>query len=404
MILHIAVCKQHFAGSAFFPRLSVLYTRCYHHGSSAHPPFKILFLGRDQFSCLVLNELHAARDVWDEISVATHPDQRTGRRGTLLSISPLKLLAQNLNIPVYAIPHTKSEFKTWKPPPQFSNLNPAPLNHVVVTASFGRILPASLLNMFTPTRRLNIHPSLLPAYRGPAPIQHAILSGDEETGVCVIEMLKLKQGIDSGAIWGCSRVPLHNGAMFVDLRDTLAETGGRLLVSVLRDMRAGKATCIPQPPIGSLSHAPMISAKDSIIDFATMSAQVISRRYRAISHQVCTVDRHVLSYLQEADLFPMQRPLTTCISTGKTVQLHSPAPLDMHVPFLSEFPGTAMYHKPSRSLIIRCADDSVLSIPLIKQESKTLMDAKDWWNGVKGLGLVRDGELQLVNGIRGSVP
>lgn len=63
-----------------------------------------------------------------------------------------------------------------------------------------------------------------------------------------------------------------------------------------------------------------------------------------------------------------------------------------------------MYHKPSRSLIIRCADDSVLSIPLIKQESKTLMDAKDWWNGVKGLGLVRDGELQLVNGIRGSVP
>lgn len=284
---------------------------------------------------------------------------------------------------MYAIPHTKSEFKTWKPPPQFSNLNPAPLNHVVVTASFGRILPASLLNMFTPTRRLNIHPSLLPAYRGPAPIQHAILSGDEETGVCVIEMLKLKQGIDSGAIWGCSRVPLHNGAMFVDLRDTLAETGGRLLVSVLRDMRAGKATCIPQPPIGSLSHAPMISAKDSIIDFATMSAQVISRRYRAISHQ---------------------RPLTTCISTGKTVQLHSPAPLDMHVPFLSKFPGTAMYHKPSRSLIIRCADDSVLSIPLIKQESKTLMDAKDWWNGVKGLGLVRDGELQLVNGIRGSVP
>jgi methionyl-tRNA formyltransferase len=94
-----------------------------------------------------------------------------------------------------------------QPPVPFSaTTSPPPLNHVVVTASFGRILPPSLLNTFAPTRRLNVHPSLLPAYRGPAPIQHAILNGDEETGVCVIEMLKLKQGIDSGAIWGCSRV------------------------------------------------------------------------------------------------------------------------------------------------------------------------------------------------------
>lgn len=79
------------------------------------------------------------------------------------------------------------------------------------------------------------------------------------------------------------------------------------------------------------------------------------------------------------------------------MQLHSPALLDVQVIFLSKTPGTAMYHKPSRSLIIRCADDSVLSVPLMKQEGKALVEAGDWWNGVKGLGLVRDGELKFVN-------
>jgi len=146
-------------------------------------------------------------------------------------------------------------------------------------------------------------------------------------------------------------------------------------------MRAGKATCIPQPSVGPLTHAPIITAGDSAINFVAMSAEVISRRHRAISHQ---------------------RPLITCISTGKTVQLHSPAPLDIEVSSLSKIPGTAMYHKPSRSLIIRCADDSVLSVPLMKQEGKALVEAKDWWNGVKGLGLVHDGELKFVHEFRHS--
>jgi len=76
-------------------------------------------------------------------------------------------------------------------------------NHLLVTASFGRILRKGQLELFSPGRRLNVHPSLLPHYRGPAPIQHALLNGEKETGVCVIEMLKMKAGaIDSGDIWG----------------------------------------------------------------------------------------------------------------------------------------------------------------------------------------------------------
>lgn len=71
-----------------------------------------------------------------------------------------------------------------------------------MTASFGRILPNSLLDLFLPGRRLNVHPSLLPMYRGPAPIQRALMDGKKETGVCVIEMMEKKKGIDAGEIWG----------------------------------------------------------------------------------------------------------------------------------------------------------------------------------------------------------
>ncbi|KAG5646738.1 hypothetical protein DXG03_002420 [Asterophora parasitica] len=312
--------------SLLHPQRNAVHGRLYNVSSSSR--FKILFMGRDEFSCLVFRELHAARVVPSQL------------------------------------------------PDPFSIVGAPPENHVVVTASFGRILTSSMLDMFAPNRRLNLHPSLLPAYRGPAPIQHAILNGDKETGVSVIEMLKWKEGIDAGSIWGTSRVPIHDGAMFPEMRDTLGYVAGRLLVSVLRDMRVGKAKAEPQASADSAPHASTISVLDSAVSFTTMSAESIVRRHRAISHQ---------------------RPLITCISSEKTVQLHSPYVLDSSVSALSSVPGTATFQKSTRTLVVRCADGSVLSVPLMKQEGKALMEAKDWWNGAKGLGLVHDGELRFLD-------
>ena len=78
-----------------------------------------------------------------------------------------------------------------------------------MTASFGRILPDPFLNLFAPSHRLNVHPSLLPAYRGAAPIQHVIINGEKETGVCVLGMVELSKGLDSGDIWGKKTVVSH---------------------------------------------------------------------------------------------------------------------------------------------------------------------------------------------------
>jgi methionyl-tRNA formyltransferase len=192
-----------------------------------------------------------------------------------------------------------------------------------VTASFGRILSKSLLEHFAPGRRLNVHPSLLPAYRGPAPIQHALLDGLKETGVCVIEMMEYKKGIDVGEIWGQQRVvsytfkathltnvrfqPIHNDAAFPSLRNSLAAEGGQLLVSVLRQMMAGtvcivifstccrmvyllvwamQASATPQRIDDTAKHARMITANDAQLDFRCMTASAILQRHKAISHQV----------------------------------------------------------------------------------------------------------------------
>lgn len=127
-------------------------------------------------------------------------------------------------MPVHPIPKTKFGFKNWQVSFEISSLwlnltrvfsqtpvpflrpkngESHPLDYLLVTASFGRILPSTMLEVFQPTRRLNVHPSLLPAYRGAAPIQHAIMNNDKKTGVCIIEMLKRTQGIDAGEIWGC---------------------------------------------------------------------------------------------------------------------------------------------------------------------------------------------------------
>jgi len=316
-------------------------------------------------------------DVWEQLVVATQPDQRVGRRGSQLSISPLKLLGEDLHLPVHDIPQSKAEFGQWKPPSPFSDDYPSPPpNHLIITASFGRILPSPFLDLFLPERRLNVHPSLLPAYRGPAPIQHAIMNGDSESGVCIIQMLKREEGIDAGSVYGCSKVAVPEDVKFSDLRDRLGAEGGKLLVSVLRDVMAGRTTSTPQHPSDLASRAPPITARDPIIDFEDMTAESIVRRHRAFSHQ---------------------RPLTAYLETGKSLQLHEPA---MHPIFASEYllfsPGTARYDTQANSLLIRCAEDTVLSVPRIKQEGKALIDVKDWWNGVKGLGLVDADQIQLV--------
>ncbi|KIJ62160.1 hypothetical protein HYDPIDRAFT_94960 [Hydnomerulius pinastri MD-312] len=360
-------------------------------------PFTILFCGRDAFSCAVFSEVHRAKDVWNDLHITTNPDVKTGRRGSRLDISPLKTLAGSLGVPVHTIPKEKTAFKHWLPPPPFTSqqpsngseptFSPAP-SHLLITASFGRILPAPILRLFPSTQRLNVHPSLLPAYRGPAPIQRVLMAGEPETGVCVIEMgeVKRKEGkvVDAGGIWGVERMSVPEDATFLEMQAKLAESGGKLLVQVLRDMLSGTANRISQGPLTpSTPHAPAISANDSTITFTTQSASTIARLERAIGHQ-------------RALSVPAGLP------DGRAVTLAGlrVLPYEMH-PTISgsnvedDGPGTAQYSPQTKSMLVKCADGMWLSVERLQTQDRVMVKAKEWWNGLKGNGLVKDGRFRF---------
>ncbi|KAL1662605.1 formyl transferase [Schizophyllum commune] len=333
---------------------------------STSEPFKILYMGRDEFSCSVFKHLHDAKDVWQELHIATHPDEHVGRRGSQLSVSPLKTLGRSLGVPIYEIPHAKPEFKAWNVnAPTSQN---APSSHMLLTASFGRIIPQRMLAAFPPHNRLNVHPSPLPAYRGAAPIQHMLMAGERETAVCVIEMLRK---VDAGAVWGREELAIPPDADFATMRDLLGDVGGRLLVRVLREKMRGTASSVAQAEDVSAPRAPLIQAADAMLDFARMSAEDIVRLQRAIGHQV----RHRRALDDVAD---------EAISLhGLSVEGEAPA-------FLTREPGGAMLHKPGRKILVRCAGGTVLGAREAKMQDKAQVGAVDWWNGAQSLGMVAD--------------
>lgn len=352
-------------------------------------PFTILFFGRDAFSCKVFECIYEARDIWRSLHIATNPDVKAGRRGSRLDISPLKTLGETLGVPVHTIPKEKTAFRRWLPPPPFTSSDLSMTtgafepfqSHVLVTASFGRILPSSILGLFPEEQRLNVHPSLLPAYRGPAPIQRALMAGERETGVCVIQMgeVSRRQGkvVDQGKIWAVDKMVIPDDATFTHMQDSLAVKGGNCLVQVLRDMLKGKAQCIPQAPLGAETlHAPAITAADSTINFAGQTADVIVRLERAIGHQRALSIPHVL---------PGGRSVS--ISGLRVIPAGSPLTSEMG----SMYPGRAMYSSIVKQLLVACEGGSLLSVDKLQTQDRAILTAREWWNGLKGMGLVKGG-------------
>jgi methionyl-tRNA formyltransferase len=152
---------------------------------------------------------------------------------------------------------------------------------VMVVVAYGQILPASLLNA-PRLGTLNVHASLLPRHRGAAPIEWAVLSGDTETGVTIMQM---DAGVDTGPTLAQTRVPLPADATAGSLEGQLAELGARVMVETLDKLERGAITPVPQPAEGA-THAPRLTSKDGKLDPETMSALEVDRRVRALSERL----------------------------------------------------------------------------------------------------------------------
>lgn len=217
-------------------------------------------MGTPDFAARVLRILSKSRH---EISgVISQPDKPRGR-GHKLAPTETKAEAQKLGYKVYQ----PSSLKGGAILPLLEELKP----DIAVVAAYGKILPEYVLN-FPEYGCINVHASLLPKYRGAAPIQRAIINGEKETGVTIMQMAK---GLDTGDILSYQKKPIGEYETSDELFDSLADIGGELLVKTLDDIEAGRITPVKQDE-EKASYASMISRGDGIIDWTKTTDEIIN--------------------------------------------------------------------------------------------------------------------------------
>lgn len=224
-------------------------------------------MGTAELSCASLEKL-AADARFKIFAVVTQPDKPKGR-DLKLTPSPVKVVAQKLDLPVLQPLKARDE----KFIAELRELKP----DLMVVVAYGQILPQALLDV--PSHGcLNVHTSLLPKYRGAAPIQWAIADGNAETGVTI---MKMDAGLDTGPVLATRRTPIQAADDSQILHDRLAQLGAELLVETIPAYVAGKIQPQPQPAEGS-TYAAKIKKEDGKIDW-NLPAEKIWHRLRAFT-------------------------------------------------------------------------------------------------------------------------
>ena len=228
---------------------------------------QILFMGTAELSGNSLAAL-AADERFHVDAVVTQPDKPRGRE-LKLQPSPVKALALKLGFPVLQPARARDERFI----AELRELKP----DLIVVVAYGQILPPAILDL--PRHGcLNVHTSLLPKYRGAAPIQWAIANGDAETGVTI---MKMDVGLDTGPIVSQRHTPINSEDDSAALHDRLAQLGAELLVQTIPDYISGKIRPVPQPAAGA-SYAAKITKADGRIDW-NQPARTIWNRLRAFT-------------------------------------------------------------------------------------------------------------------------
>lgn len=236
---------------------------------------RVVFMGTPQFA---VPSLQALIDAGHQIcGVFSQPDKPVGRHQNKLQPPPVKELAQAHQIPVYQ----PEKLRTGEAFQLLKELSP----ELIVVAAYGRILPDDILAL-PPKGCINVHSSLLPKYRGAAPIHWAVINGEAETGVTIMDMAS---ELDAGDVIAQVSTPIGPDELVGEVHDRLAELGGKLLVQAVQEIEAGTAVHTPQDP-EQVTFAPMLSRALSPIDW-TQSARNIHNRVRGLNPwPACSTD------------------------------------------------------------------------------------------------------------------
>ncbi|CAE6719928.1 MULTISPECIES: methionyl-tRNA formyltransferase [Paraburkholderia] len=234
---------------------------------------RVIFAGTPEFAAAALAAIHSAG--FPVPLVLTQPDRPAGR-GMKLQASPVKRYAQEHGLAVAQPPSLR---RAGKYPAEaaaaIDQLRATP-HDVMVVAAYGLILPQEVLDI-PPLGCINIHGSLLPRWRGAAPIHRAIEAGDTETGITLMQM---DVGLDTGAMISEARTPISKDDTTATLHDRLAQDGAKLIVEALIELeRSGKLAATPQPADG-VTYAEKIGKHEAALDWREPAA-VLARQVRA---------------------------------------------------------------------------------------------------------------------------
>lgn len=318
--------------------------------SSAPNPLRIVYMGTPDFAVPALEALASSRDF--VVGVFTNPDRPSGR-GKKLTPPPVKVAAQKLGIPVFQPakcrgPEVVATLKELTP-------------DVIVVAAYGQILKTDVLDL-PPHGCLNIHASLLPKYRGAAPINWAIVRGEEESGVTIMRM---DVGLDTGPMILKKKVLIGPLDTAQDLHDTLADVGAELIVDVMRLIHLESLTLIQQND-ELATWAPMLSKQEGLIDW-TQSARQVADHIRGFNPWP---GAYTFLYRDhesgpERIKFHLARPLAPDQLNGLT----------------NHPPGTVVQADATTgSLVIRCGEGFLKALNL-QAPGRRAVDTPDFLNG-----------------------
>ena len=230
----------------------------------ARPMNKLAFAGTPSFAAHILERLLVGG--YRPELVLTQPDRRRGR-GRKLTPSAVQQTARAAGLPT-------------ETPARAVDIEPALVSaqvDVLLVVAYGLILPASALAQ-PRLGCINVHASLLPRWRGAAPIERAMLAGDTETGISIMQM---DEGLDTGPVFRQARLSIGAHSTGFQLESALAELGAELLLGVLPDIE----TLRPAPQVGAASYAPKLGRNDSVPDWRRPADQ-LGRQIRALAHRV----------------------------------------------------------------------------------------------------------------------
>ena len=228
---------------------------------------KVLFMGTPDFAKESLEAIY--NEGFEIIGVVTNPDRPKGR-GMKMIFSPVKEFAMEKGIDVYQPQKVKNNIEFID---KIKELNP----DVICVVAYGKILPESILNI-PRLGCINVHGSLLPKYRGAAPIQWAVINGDKTTGITTMYMDK---GMDTGDMILKEEVEIGDDETTGELWDRLAKVGGSLLVETLKEVQENVAPRIKQPKDYTI--APMLDKKMAKIDFENKTSYEIKNLVRGLN-------------------------------------------------------------------------------------------------------------------------